>query len=282
MQAVPLWVGVLLLSSFLSAQDVTLLPPDELTHRDDALFAAVWAGRLEEVKAMLNRGADVNAQLTDGTTPLSMAIHYEDLPVLSVLLDEGADTEIEDHDGKTVLHAAVEKAHSVAVVSRLLRHGADADAVSNDGWTPLMRAANRGRPRVVDLLLAEDADPNAQRHDGWTALMMAVASGDAKTVGTLLAGGANESLQAHDGLTAERLAAGEGPRAPHYRLNADYRRPLLCNEKPLMVPEADWNGICLELRIRGGVFWPIAVTLAASDALATRDATHLTATGEPT
>ena len=207
MQAVRLWVGVLSLSFVLSAQDVTLLPPDDRTHPDDALFAAVWMGRPQEVTALINRGADVNAQLRDGTTPLAMAIHYEDLRVMSVLLDQGADTELKDLDGKTVLHAAVEKAHSVVVVRQLLRHGADAGAVSRDGSTPLMRAAGRGRPGVVDLLLADDADPNAQRSDGWTALMIAVARSDAKTVGALLAGRADVALEARDGQTARSLAA---------------------------------------------------------------------------
>ncbi len=46
--------------------------------------------------------------------------------------------------------------------------------------------------------------------------------------------------------------------------------------------EADWNGVCLEMRTWGGVFWPIPVTLSASDELATRDGIHLTVTGEPT
>ncbi len=46
--------------------------------------------------------------------------------------------------------------------------------------------------------------------------------------------------------------------------------------------EADWNGVCLEMRTRGGVFWTIPVTLSASDELATRDGIHLTVTGEPT
>ncbi len=27
------------------------------------------------------------------------------------------------------------------------------------------------------------------------------------------------------------------------------------------VGEADWNGVCLEMRTRGGVFWPIAKPL---------------------
>ncbi len=43
--------------------------------------------------------------------------------------------------------------------------------------------------------------------------------------------------------------------------------------------EADWNGVCLEMRTRGGVFWPIPVTLSASDELATRNGIHLTVTG---
>ena len=66
MQAVRLCVG-LLLSFFAPAQDVTLLPPDEVTHRDEALFEVVWLGRPEEVRALVDRGADVNAQLADGT-----------------------------------------------------------------------------------------------------------------------------------------------------------------------------------------------------------------------
>ncbi len=32
--------------------------------------------------------------------------------------------------------------------------------------------------------------------------------------------------------------------------------------------EADWHGVCLEMRTRGGVFWPIPVMLSASDKLA--------------
>ncbi len=43
--------------------------------------------------------------------------------------------------------------------------------------------------------------------------------------------------------------------------------------------EADRNGVCLEMRTRGGVFWPIPVTLSASDELATRDGIHLAVTG---
>ncbi len=43
--------------------------------------------------------------------------------------------------------------------------------------------------------------------------------------------------------------------------------------------EADWNGVCLEMRTRGGVFWPIPVTLSASDELATRNGIHLTVAG---
>ena len=105
MQAVRLWLGVLSLSFVLSAQDVTLLPPDDRTHPDDALFAAVWMGRPREVTALINRGADVNAQLRDGTTPLAMAIHYEDLRVMSVLLDQGADAGAVSRDGSTPLHA---------------------------------------------------------------------------------------------------------------------------------------------------------------------------------
>ncbi len=38
------------------------------------------------------------------------------------------------------------------------------------------------------------------------------------------------------------------------------------NKVPLdgFMGEADWNGVCLEMRTRGSVFWPIPVTLSPS------------------
>ncbi len=41
----------------------------------------------------------------------------------------------------------------------------------------------------------------------------------------------------------------------------------------------DWRRSCVELKLSDGTFWPIPVTLSASDELATRNGIHLTVTG---
>jgi len=58
-------------------------------------------------------------------------------------------------------------------VEPILAEGADIDARNEHGMTALMRAASRGRIRMVRALLEHGADPNLSRNDKFTALMLA-------------------------------------------------------------------------------------------------------------
>ena len=59
---------------------------------------------------------------------------------------------------------------------------------------------------------------------------------------------------------------------PEARLAEEAQRAAVLKKVPLdgFMGKADWNGVCLETRTRGGVFWPIPVTLSALDERAGR------------
>ena len=58
-------------------------------------------GTPENLKVLLDAGADVNARYADGRTVLMRAADEGTPEDLKVLLDAGADASMEDSDGKT-------------------------------------------------------------------------------------------------------------------------------------------------------------------------------------
>ncbi|MBS0446920.1 MAG: ankyrin repeat domain-containing protein [Proteobacteria bacterium] len=89
---------------------------------ETALMIAALKGDLDDAKALLDRGAQVNRT---GWTPLHYAASGPDVRLVALMLDRGADI----------------------------------DAPSPNGTTPLMMAAQYGSEDSVKLLLARGADP---------------------------------------------------------------------------------------------------------------------------
>ena len=107
-------------------------PGCSLGWRDDGLVPewALGPGRLDALRAFLAAGADINATLRDGRTPLMFAA------------DNG----------------------NVDVVRELVAAGANVDAATVSGETALMGAARFGRIDVVRLLLEAGADPHKRQY----------------------------------------------------------------------------------------------------------------------
>lgn len=82
------------------------------------LHSAVAGRRLELVKLLLKRGADVNGS-AQGLTPLHLAAHAGHEPLTGMLLAFGADTRLKDAAGHTPLQMAAEHGHGV--VAELLK-----------------------------------------------------------------------------------------------------------------------------------------------------------------
>jgi ankyrin len=157
---------------------------------------AVLQGKKEVVRALLQKGVDVNVPQIDGTTALHWAVRADDLEMTDLLLRAGARASATNRDGATPMQLASLNG-SAAMIGRLLKAGVDANApLSSSGDTALMLAARTGKPEAVKLLLDSGAKVDARESWGdTTALMWAVAEGNHAVVRLLIDHGADVNLR---------------------------------------------------------------------------------------
>jgi ankyrin repeat protein len=144
----------------------------------------------EAVRALLQKGVNVNTAEADGTTALHWASHRDDVASADLLIRAGAKVNAANDLGATPLWTASLNG-SAAMVRRLLQAGANPNAALLLGETPVMVASRSGNAEVVEQLLAKGANVNARAARGQTALMWAVAQQHPDVVKVLLAHGAD-------------------------------------------------------------------------------------------
>ena len=177
---------------------------------DAPLVAAVKSGDAAAVRALVRKGADVNAQEVDGTSALHWAAHGNDVQVARLLIDAGARVAAANRYGVRPLTLACVNGNA-ALVELLLRAGADPNTAAPNGETALMTAARTGVAAAVKALVERGADVNAR--ESWraqTALMWAAAEGHADVVRELVARGADIAARSNAGFTPLLFAAREG------------------------------------------------------------------------
>ena len=105
------------------------------------------------VELLLKAGADPNAPLPGGETPLMTAARTGALAPVKALLSGGAIVDAKDEPrGQTALMWAAAEGH-VAVVQELIAAGADVHARVPSGFTPLLFAVREGRLDAARVLL---------------------------------------------------------------------------------------------------------------------------------
>ena len=162
------------------------------------LLFAVRAGRLEAVRTLLERGANINDTAPDGTSALVLAAVNAHWDVAGLLVDRGADADAAGQ-GWTALHQIARtrtpsvgqfpppvptgRLTSLDVAKKILDRGANVDArmtkrfsdfyrfrVSYIEATPLFVAAKGADPDMMRLLLEYGADPTLTNATQMTAL----------------------------------------------------------------------------------------------------------------
>ncbi|BDI33664.1 hypothetical protein CCAX7_57150 [Capsulimonas corticalis] len=139
---------------------------------DKELLAAALRGDSEGVRALLARGADVEARDPARNTPLAWASSSGDAATVGILLAKGARVNVCNEYGVTPLARAV-SVDSIPIVRILLKHGADPNVRDNAGRTVLMAAAEGGLADLIPVLRAAGADVEAVDDRGRTALIHA-------------------------------------------------------------------------------------------------------------
>ncbi|MGB7274278.1 MAG: IMS domain-containing protein [Geitlerinemataceae cyanobacterium] len=86
---------------------------------NNELISSVLKGNIEDIKALLSKGANVNEQDTNGQIPLIRAVWESHTSVVKFLLENGADINIADAEGWTALKYAEELGENE--ISRLLQ-----------------------------------------------------------------------------------------------------------------------------------------------------------------
>ena len=142
-------------------------------------YACINNSSPEVFSCLLEKGADINACLNDGMTPLMIAAEDSLVNVVTFLIKQGANVDLQDNYGKTALHYALGSLNfSFEILCCLIQKGADVNTGSNDKLTSLMIAAEKGHINALTLLIKFGADADLQDKNGKTALHHAVYGSD--------------------------------------------------------------------------------------------------------
>jgi ankyrin repeat protein len=151
---------------------------------------------LELGRRLLTHGVNVNARQTKeprddnrhvlnriGATPFLLAAYSSDLELMRLLLENGADPSLTnvDHTNALMVAAGVHiwtvgespgsNDEALEAVKLLLDLGADVNAENDWGYTPLLGAAHRGSPEIVQLLVDRGARLDAKVKKSGGAIM---------------------------------------------------------------------------------------------------------------
>ena len=171
-------------------------------------------GSMNQVKCLLEAGADKEARDDRGHTPLGHAVLHSNEACVAHLLKCGANVEVRDKQGKTPLHLSFSNLDNSAICAHLLTHGANVEARDERGWTPVMQACSFGNQACLAQLLKYRADIEIRSMNlSQTALMIAAignSSGCAGCVAQLLKFGADIEAKDTNNGTALHAAAFAG------------------------------------------------------------------------
>jgi uncharacterized protein len=188
---------------------------------------------LATVRALLAKGAKVDAAQGDGMTALHWAARHGEVEMAALLLRAHATTKAVTRIGAyTPLHIASEAGNGPIVVA-LLKAGADPAALTTTGVTPLHLASLSGSVPAIAALLDRGANANVKEPEwGQTPLMFAAAQGRADAVRVLLKRGADPSITAKVVDLMTRAAEDRVARRERNQTLADLRKQQGADSQP--------------------------------------------------
>ncbi len=205
------------------------------------LMQAALDGNVMLVKALVNRGADVNIKDLRGENALQYAIRGNQMDIAQILVENGVDTSVLGSNQTPFLHYLSENSQDWSSsyilpsnykklyddmakvtdfgdklinaadtgdfpqVKKLVENGHPVNATGKYSTTALMRASYRGNDAIVKYLIEHGANVNQADEAGMTAVSLAQLGGHTSTQEILVASGADKALYAKFENTAAPL-----------------------------------------------------------------------------
>lgn len=169
----------------------------------DDMSEAVSNDDIARFSSLIEKGADINAQLSSGRTAVEIAANNDYPNFVQFLMGKGADIEKSDDNGDTPLIIASRAGHD-EIVSFLVDHGARLEAKNKLGSTALMES---GTTETTELLLNGGAKIEARDNDGAPALIHSVTTGTYAVAAALIRHGAQVNVENNIGQTPLSVAA---------------------------------------------------------------------------
>ena len=123
-------------------------------NKDTCLHVAAYNGHLAICRLLIDKGAQVEAKCSGGSTPLHYAAHQGHVQIVRLLCDHGADIKARDCYGYGPLHRAVIHDHISVVKELIEQRNAEVNAIDDDGRTALMCARACRKHNIADYLVS--------------------------------------------------------------------------------------------------------------------------------
>ena len=167
------------------------------------------------IKKIIENGANVNAKNDDGDTPLLLAIRNGNDDISELLIEKGAHFNAKGRYGNTPLLLATRMNNTkisillIELISNFKKYLEDdpaIDALDRVNSTPLLNAIDKGNIDIVESLIDNHAKVNAINHDGHIPLLEAIKNGNNDIIKLLIDNGADVNAKDKYGDTPLSLA----------------------------------------------------------------------------
>lgn len=176
----------------------------ENSHFIAPLYMAVQHDKLDVVRELVKRGADVNKFNMNHQCSIFAA---NNIPMVEELIQLGVDLELANKDSKLIISLAIDgKAHLVRHL--VTKYGLDLNGSGEGGRTAIHWAAERHeKSDMVKLLIELGAEINPRTHTNfYTPLHYAVVYNQIENLKVLIEHGCDVAAVLRDGCTALHLA----------------------------------------------------------------------------
>lgn len=137
------------------------------------IFEAARKNDTVSLAKFLKAGDKIDTTDQRGSTPLIIAIYYENEDAAKFLLQHGAAPDAKDKSGNTAMMGACFKGY-LNLVNLLYQHHAAINTLNSNHATALVFAATFGQLKIANYLLERGADRNIRDNRGKSALDYAI------------------------------------------------------------------------------------------------------------